>query len=111
MVEHESKSVDAVEQDTLSRAEESNQSNMEPLPPRILLSGDGGVILFPSTSTTLGKEDPLYQEEDPQSASSIDLEASKRYPLTLEQARKRALRAVKKARERDSLLVDEDDES
>jgi len=111
VVEHENKTVDTVEQDTLSRADESNQSNTEPEQSFVLFTSSGEKICLRSTSTILGQEDPLSQEEDPQSDSSIDFKISKKYPLTLEQARKRALRAIKRARERDSLLADEDDES
>ena len=108
MVEHENKSVDAVEQNALSKAEESNQSNTE-LEETSVRSPGLSTHVTRSPSTILGKEDDLYKKERSPSASSIDLKTSRRYPLTLEQARRRALRSIKRARERDSLLVDDDE--
>ncbi len=109
MVEHENKSVDMVENDTLSGIEEGVQSNTEierpSCPP---ISSTPKVIL--STSTILGEKDAICQKEYSSSAPSIDLEISKRYHISLRLARNRALRAIKRAKARE-LLLDEHDES
>ena len=110
MVEHENKSVDIVEQAALAGKEEDAQSNTEIEKPPSMLTGSTPKVIF-STSSTLGEKDAIYYKEYLRSNTSIDLKISKRYHITLEQARNRALRAIKRARERDALSLDEDDKS
>lgn len=110
MVEHENKSVDITEQTALTDAEENAQSNTEIQKSGSMLTGSTRKVIL-STSSTLGENDAVYYKECLRSSASIDLKASKRYHITLEEARKRALRAIKRARERDTLSLDEDDES
>ena len=110
MVENKNTSVDMIKQDTLAETEENVQSNTEIEKSSSMFNGSAPKVT-PSTSTILGEKDALYQKEHSQSATSIDLKISRKYNITLEQARNRALRAIKRARERDSLLLDEDDKS
>ncbi|MBL7185061.1 MAG: hypothetical protein ISS70_01945 [Phycisphaerae bacterium] len=110
VVEHENKSVDITEQAALNGAEENAQSNTEIEKSPTMFTGSTPKVIL-STSSTLGEKDAVYYKECLRSATSIDLKISKRYHITLEQARNRALRAIKRARERNALSLDEDDES
>ena len=109
MVENKNTSVDMIEQDMLAGTEENVQSNTEIEKSSSMFTGSAPKVI-PSPSTILGEKDALYPQEHSQSATSIDLKISRKYHITLEQARNRALRAIKRARERD-LLLDEDDKS
>ena len=109
MAEDRDISVGSIKEDRLTDKPENVQTNMEI---KKAASEDDIVPKEPlntSSSTTLEKEDDLYIQEQTHSIAFIDLENSKKYSITLEQARNRALRAIKRARERSSSLMDEED--
>ncbi len=108
MVEHENASVDIIKQDALTGTEENVQSNTEIERPSSPSTSSAPKVLH-STSTILGEKDALCPKEYSWSVPSIDLKISRRYHITLELARNRALRAIKRARKRDSLVLYEDD--
>jgi len=108
VVENENKSVDIVEHDAHSGFEEGAQSNTKIKRPSWPTKSSTPKIIC-STSTVLGEEDAVSQKEQCSSAPSIDLESSKRYRISLKLARDRALKAIKRAKEQD-LLLDENDE-
>jgi len=109
MKKQESKSVDSVEKDVVDGKGESIQTNVTVSGP-VSVAGDfipGEVVLSPST--ILGNNDGLYKKQDSQSVSAVDTQISQRYSITLEQARNRALKVVKRDRERRPLILNEDD--
>jgi len=107
VVENENKSVDIVEQDPISVIEEGAQSNTEIQRPSLPSMSPASKITR-STSTKLGEEDAVCQEEQSSSNASLDLESSKRYKISLKLARDRALKSIKRAKERELLLDDDE---
>lgn len=109
MNKHESTSVDSVQKDVVDVRGENIQTNAV-LSDTVIVAADvTPERIVASPSTILGNDDGLYKEEDSQSVNSVDTQISQKYSITLEQARDRALKAVKRARERKPLVLDEDD--
>jgi len=109
MNKHESTSVDSVQKDVVGVRGENIQTNAV-LSDTVFVAADvtpGRIAASPST--ILGNDDGLYKEEDSQSVNSVDTQISQKYSITLEQARDRALRAIKRGRERKPLVLDGDD--
>ncbi|MFC1676016.1 hypothetical protein ACFL3G_03005 [Planctomycetota bacterium] len=109
MAKYKNASVDLIKEDILFETEESVQSNSE-----IEKQASEQAIFEPkiyivSTSTTTEVNEILFQEDISQSADFIDTKLSKRYTITLEQAKNRAIKAIGRARKRKSLLLNEED--
>lgn len=109
MSKYKNTSVDSIKEDESAKIEKNSQSNGKTYKPRVIHAIQVKYLNEISTSTTLGKDDVLFLQELAQSISSIDTGNSKKYSLTLEQARNRALKAVKRAKERNPSLFEEDD--
>ena len=96
-------------EDSLSGTFEGNQSNEQIdgfiLPPK--LTPKRNYLL--STSSILENNDILFQENVATSIDLIDTNNSKKYRITLSQVRMRALRSIKRARNRNQSFLNDND--
>lgn len=104
-------SVELIEKDYLGEPDEKVQTNItssQDTSPDVIMSGDMQVALF--TSDILDdKVRFVPTKEHSVTVTFVDTKISSKYPLTLEQARKRALRAIDKSNERKTISLDDED--
>ena len=111
MIKHDSSSLDSVQENVMVGKGDNIQTNPPvPVPGPVsdlkhFTPENGGE----SPSAVLGNDDALYPKKHCQSVNSVNTEISQKYSITLEEARNRALKAVKRARKRKPLLLDEGD--
>ena len=108
MTELENASVDLIKENEPIGTEEDVQSNTEIEKHISVFANIVPKSLLSSTSVTLGSEDIICQKELSQSTVLIDTKSSTKYFITLGQARTRALKSIKRAKEKYYSLLDED---
>jgi len=110
VIEHDNSSVDTVRQDIPPGRAEGAESTRDVKRASPVSGGVTPDVAVCPISTSQEQDVVVSMGQNSLSVSSIDLEPSKKYTITLDEAKRRALKAARRSRERASSVRDDEDE-
>lgn len=117
MKKYKNISIDSIEEDALTETEEQAQTSTEasitsvpestPVTKRDVPKKRKKASIIASDID----EDISHEVPTTFSVGSLDVDVSQKYPITLEQARNRVLKAIKRSKKRNSMSIEDDNMS
>ena len=115
MKKYKNISIDSIEEDALTETEEhtqtSTEANITSMPESTPVTKHDAPKMKREKHSMAASdidEDSLPEVSVTLSVSSVDIEVSQKYPITLEQARNRVIKAIKRSKKRNSLSIEDD---